>query len=33
MINFIKDDLYEVMSYQDYLQSLEKAEENEPDKS
>jgi thioredoxin-related protein len=27
MINFIKDDLYEVMSFNDYLQSLDKAQE------
>lgn len=27
MINFIKDDLYEVMTFSDYLQSLEKAKE------
>ena len=27
VINFIKDDLYEVMSFADYLQSLEKAKE------
>jgi uncharacterized protein YyaL (SSP411 family) len=33
MINFIKDDLYEVMSYQDYLESLNRAEEAAKDKS
>lgn len=27
MINFIKDDLYEVMSFSDYIQSLDKAKE------
>jgi thioredoxin-related protein len=27
IINYIKDDLYEVMSFDDYLQSLEKAED------
>jgi thioredoxin-related protein len=33
MINFIKDDLYEVMSYQDYLESLKKADEAAQEKS
>jgi thioredoxin-related protein len=28
ILNFVKDDLYEVMSYQDYLESLIKAEES-----
>jgi thioredoxin-related protein len=27
MINFVKDDLYEVMTFSDYLESLEKAKE------
>ena len=33
MINFIKDNLYEVMSYQDYLESLKKVEETAQEKS
>ena len=33
IINFVKDDLYEVMSYQDYLKSLEVSEETDQDKS
>ena len=33
ILNFIKDDLYEVMSFQDYLKSLEKITESAKDRS